>query len=241
MSCPLHTHTPGDPFVPVDYHMHTVYSDGESSIEAYIQRAVEMDLTEIAITDHVWRSSDWVQEYAADVRAIAEEYDIVAHVGLEAKVIDSAGNVDVAATDVETVDFVMGVVHRYQPEASPPNDDMLNFDAEAAAGRERDLTLALLRNETVDVVGHPTRTYYKFFFGEDTYTDYPEEYLHEILSVSKETNTPVEYNARLPKRIREELLQLYVDWGVPFISGSDSHHVDRLRKLDYQRLQNTLV
>lgn len=225
---------------PVDYHMHTTYSDGDSTIAEYVERARELGLEEIAITDHVWRSSDWVADYVEEVRAVADDTDLTVHVGLEAKVIDREGSVDVAPEDADRVDFVMGVVHRYRPNADPPHDDSCNYTPREATRHERDLTLALLENPTVDVVGHPTRNYHKFHYDEDA-PEYPDEYLETMIEKADSVGKPLEYNARLPAHIRERLLDYYVVAGLPFTVGSDSHHADRLKNLDHDGVTAALT
>jgi putative hydrolase len=236
----LQTHRVGDSVLPVDYHMHTDFSDGDSSISAYVETAREMGLSEIAITDHCWRRSDWIPDYVETIRAIDEEYDDISIlVGLEAKVIDRDGTIDVAPEDADQVDFVMGVVHRYQPEATEPYDDICNFDAEEAAELERDYTLELLSNPTVDVVGHPSRTYYKFF-NDKTTPHYPESYYIDMIQAATEAGKPLEYNARLPHHPRTMLLELYVEHEHGFTIGSDSHHADRLSNLNREEVAAAL-
>lgn len=224
----------------VDYHLHTTFSDGDSRIEEYVMAAEDHGLDEIAFTDHVWRSSDWLSEYVETIEEVKQETPIRIHVGVEAKVIDDAGRVDVAPEDADRVDFVMGVVHRYQPENEAPDDDLLNFDPDEAAARERDLTLAILENNTVDLVGHPSRTYYKFFYGDRTKEPYPTSHFEAMIARSKKTGTPLEYNARLPTKVRQRLLSLYGKHDVPFTIGSDSHHVARLENLDHAEIRNGL-
>lgn len=237
MTSPLCSFSSGSAYVRVDYHMHTYFSDGESSVQEYASKAQELGLEEIAITDHVWQSSEWVDEYVDEIDRVNQASSVVIHSGLEAKVIDTQGNVDVSPADAEKVDFIMGVVHRYQPAADEPEDDILNFSAAEAAVRERELTIALLQNEVVDVVGHPTRTYYKFFFGKGTSDHFPQEHLNEMIDASKATGTPLEYNARLPTEVRKRLLDLYVRSDVQFTVGSDAHQVDRLALLNHEPIR----
>lgn len=232
----LQTHRAGDGVHAVDYHMHTEFSDGDSPVSAYVETAREMGLSEIAITDHCWRSSDWIADYVETVRSLDEAYDDISVLaGLEAKVIDRDGTVDVAPEDAERVDFVMGVVHRYQPEAPEPYDDICNFDASKAAALERDYTREMLSNPTVDVIGHPSRTYYKFFYDEET-PHYPESHYVDMIEAAKAAGKPLEYNARLPRHPRRTLLDLYVEHDHGFTIGSDSHHVDRLANLDREEV-----
>jgi len=236
----LRTLRKSEDFTKVDYHMHTPFSDGDSGVDEYVKKASKLGLKEIAITDHVWCSSDWIDEYVDEINRAREEYSITIHAGVEAKVIDREGSVDVADEDAEKVDFVMGVVHRYRPEADEPYDDSLNFEPEEAACQERDLTLAMLKNPKVDLVGHPSRTYYKFHYNKET-PHFPEEYLQEMIDVAKSVGKPLEYNARLPEYIREKLLDMYIDRGLGFTIGSDSHRAERLENLDHDYIKKILV
>jgi histidinol phosphatase-like PHP family hydrolase len=211
--------------------MHTTYSDGESTVTEYAERAAELGLGEIAITDHVWRSTEWVTDYLETVRDVDTTHDVTIHAGVEAKVINKKGEVDVSEDDADAVDFVMGVVHRYRPESEPPYDDSCNFTPPEASRQERDLTLAMLENPTVDVVGHPTRNYYKFHYDDDA-PEFPDDYLEQMIEKAQEVNKPLEYNARLPDHIRERLLRHYIETGHEFTVGSDSHRAEELDNLD---------
>jgi len=235
----LQTFQSGKDFAKVDYHMHTVFSDGDNKVAKYVKKASELNLDEIAITDHVWRSSDWVDEYVDAIDEIREEYNMTVHAGLEAKVIDRDGRVDVSDEDAEKVDFVMGVVHRYRPEAEEPYDDSVNFKPEEAAGEERDLTLGMLENTKVDLIGHPSRTYYKFHYDKET-PHFPEEYVEDMIESAKNAGKPLEYNARLPKYIREKLLEMYIERDLGFTIGSDSHNIERLENLSHSHVKTKL-
>jgi histidinol phosphatase-like PHP family hydrolase len=165
MNSPLSTVTSESDVPLIDYHLHTRFSDGESTIDQYVQAAEERGIKEIAFTDHVWRSSEWVSDYVSKIHDARQRTNVVLHAGVEAKIVDENGRVDLAPEDADMLDFVMGVVHRYQPNNDPPRDDMLNFGPLEAAERECNLTRSLLENDLVDVVGHPSRTYYKFLQG----------------------------------------------------------------------------
>lgn len=221
--------------------MHTTYSDGESTVEDYVETARSMGLSEIAITDHCWRSSDWIADYVHEIQTIDDRYDDFSVLaGLEAKVIDDDGSVDVSPAAIDQVDFVMGVVHRYQPEASEPHGDLCGVDPAKAAERERDLTLALLSNPVVTVVGHPSRTYYKFHYSNET-PHFPRSHYIDIIDAANDVSKPLEYNARLPHDPRDTLLQLYVEHDHGFTIGSDSHCADSLSTLDRETVAERLT
>ncbi len=239
MPSDMRTFCEGDQYLKVDHHMHSKYSDGKSTIEEYINEAKKLGIKEIAITDHVWRSSDWVDEYIKEIEELREKNDLKLLAGLEAKVVDEDGSVDVSKEDSEKVDFIMGVVHRYRPEASEPVDDSLNLDPEEAAATERNLTIKMLDNPNVDLIGHPSRTYYKFHYGKET-PEFPDKYFKDMISKANEVGKPLEYNARLPSRVRQKLLQLYLDSNLSFTLGSDSHECGKLQNMDHEFLRKKI-
>ena len=47
----------------IDLHMHTTFSDGKNHIIEMIEMAEYLNLRQIAITDHIWRTSEWFDKY----------------------------------------------------------------------------------------------------------------------------------------------------------------------------------
>ena len=58
----------------IDLHMHTTYSDGKNSIEDMVKVAIELGLEKIAITDHIWRSSEWFDKYHNEIVSLRQKY-----------------------------------------------------------------------------------------------------------------------------------------------------------------------
>lgn len=216
----------------LDYHIHSLYSDGKDSIESCIRVACKRGLQEIAFTDHVWRTSNWVADYVAEIKRMRAEYpQIRILIGVEAKAIDHDGNVDVSRKIAQMVDFVMGVVHRYQPRVPY---DLAALGPSQAARQETLITLKLLENPQVTVVGHPTRTYYKFFYPRYTQDPFPDDLLDEIAVRARECGKLLELNCQFP--YQEQLLASYLRNGVEFTLGSDAHRAEDVGNTSYGML-----
>ena len=220
----------------VDFHMHSNFSDGQSTIEEYVISARSKGLEAIAITDHVWRSSEWVDKYVSEIKELQRKYDsIIILAGLEAKVIDLDGNVDVSEEDRDKVDFIMAVVHRFLPEEASPYNDLSKLAPGEAAELETELTIKLIRNPRVDIIGHFTRTYYKFHFGNRTKEEFPEQLIRKVVREAAKWQKPMEYGTTLPSK--DKLLRLCLKEGAPFTIGSDSHNAKDIGNIKYDELR----
>lgn len=237
--CPLRVFGKNTPIIPVDYHVHSNFSDGENTVEECIISARKKGLTEIALTDHVRKDSDWIDDYVSQIRSLARALKFKAIVGLEAKVVDFKGNVNISKGSKQKVDFVMGVVHRFLPDMDQPYNDILNLSADKASQLETELILKMITNPDVDVIGHPTRVYNKFFYlTGKTKKKFPGSLINKICTASLAFNKPLEYNPNFP--LNDKLLDAYLKLGVSFFLGTDSHNVNDLGSIDYKKLSESL-
>ncbi len=232
----MHVFTRGERIVPVDYHIHTTYSDGKSSIEEYILRAKEIGLKEIAITDHVWRISDWVDDYVNEIKELSEKHEFKVHAGLEAKAVDLDGNIDVSSSDRKKVDFVMGVVHRMLPDESEIND-LFNLEAAEIQQIEVELIERMI-SKGVDVVGHPMRVFYKYKNLRCLNCNPDIRFIERVAEFAANHDAILEWNAKLPDSIRT--LKLYVNKGCAFTLGTDAHKCDELAKGDFSKVNKVV-
>jgi histidinol phosphatase-like PHP family hydrolase len=186
----------------------------------------------MAFTDHVWRQSTWIGQYLDEINSLRRKNpDLRILAAVEAKAVDYDGNVDVAREAAQRMDYVMGVVHRYQPDVE---SDLAQLDPIKAAEMEAAITVRLLENPIVDVVGHPTRTYYKFFYHTYTQDPFPSDLLDKMAAKAKEQGKPLEMNGNLPHQ--ERLLASYLRYDVPFVLGSDAHRAEEVGSIEYDKL-----
>lgn len=222
------------PLLPTDYHIHTTYCDGSNTPEEYVQRAIQTGMKEIAFADHVWRTSDWVDDYVKEIYDLRKKYpQIRILAGVEAKALNRKGDIDASEDTIKKVDFVMGVCHRMLPLEVHPYNDLTNFSDEEAIKIETEASINLLRNDNVTFLGHPGRTYYKFF-----HKPFPEEALMKIVKEAKKLGKPLELNTNLPWVYT--FLETLIRENVSFVIGSDSHTVEEIGNIDYDNLSEVI-
>lgn len=138
----------------IDFHLHTDWTDGEDSIAAVHQAAVDAGLDTILFSEHGRKTSvDWFPDFAAKIRELPVK-PCRALVGVESKIEDRDGNIDVADEMVDAADLVMASVHRFPgPDGAPvPFEKM---DPNDVVEFEFQLSWAALSNPVIDILGHP--------------------------------------------------------------------------------------
>jgi len=84
-----------------DFHMHTNFTDGKSSVEEMIRAADKNGLEKIAITEHIRADSAWVNEYIDAVQQGRKNSACEVILGFETKLMDMNGTLDISK-DAET-------------------------------------------------------------------------------------------------------------------------------------------
>ena len=78
-----------------DYHVHSTFSDdAESTLAENLAAAATAGLREIRLTDHVRRATTWVPDFLAAVAAEPRDPSLAVFTGVEAKLLDATGAVD---------------------------------------------------------------------------------------------------------------------------------------------------
>jgi len=206
-----------------DYHIHTKYTDGLSTIPEYIQCAIRSGLKEIAFTEHVRINSSWYNHFVSEVEAVRENYKGILTVfhGIETKVLNENGNLDASEEMLSRAEIILGAVHRY-PGSTDANLFGKHQSPEDSALVEFLLSKALLENPHVDVLAHPGGIYSRRFN-----ESLPANYLEAILHLANRNKKAVEINSSYLKDIPFNAgLFKEID---PLVSlGSDSHNINQL-------------
>ncbi len=224
----------------MDLHMHSNFSDGKNSLEEMIEAAIELGYDAIAITDHVWVTSDWVTEYAKRISQLKETYrsQIMLLSGIEAKVTNLNGNIDAHPSFFSMVDLVLGSMHRIPK--SKGYYHLSNLRQSAVKGSTIEPSSIskkshnqivdhwfqafsnMLRNPHVDIVAHPLAELKEFGI---MLSDGQKE---EVAKLLVESGKIIEFNVRhqVPDQV---LLNFLVLHDVPLTISSDSHSVTDLK------------
>jgi HisJ family histidinol phosphate phosphatase len=204
-------------------HLHSNFSDGENSIEEMTKTAIQLGLKQISFTDHVRRTTEWLDDFIKEIRRVKKKYpQIKIYSGIEAKVIDLNGNIDAKKEFFEKVDLVLGAIHRI-----PKGKEEYLLAEEILADKKRALDLwfksmmKLLENDNVDIITHPTSILKKYSIRV------PKSLKEEIAKSAKKHKKTFEINRkhRVPD---EDFIAILKNEKVSFVHGSDSHSTGEL-------------
>lgn len=78
-----------------DAHVHSTYSDGKHDIETNVRTAREHGLSSIGLVDHVRRDTNWLPDFVVAVGRLSARSRVAVRCGVEAKMLDELGNLDI--------------------------------------------------------------------------------------------------------------------------------------------------
>ena len=194
-----------------DWHVHTNYTDGKSTIFEYCEQAEKNGLELIAFTEHVRRNLDYnFDDFVAEVYSAKDKFDLEILVGCEAKVLDIKGTLDVSEEVLKECEVVLGAFHRFEP---------IEKKAYLIALKN------MLSNPDVDIWAHPT-----LFAKKNKFTLSTKD-IRDISTLSLKYNVLIEKNMKynVPDRVFREIASKA---GCKFVNGSDAHQVNELLKLE---------
>lgn len=203
-------------FVNRDLHLHTSRTDGKNTIVEMVAAARGCGLSEIAITDHVRRSSEWFADHARDIRAQSSA-DLAVAVGLETKILDARGSLDATTAMLAEADIVLGSVHRF-PDGSGGLLEFTTLTPHEIIETEMSMALTLVRSSAIDVLAHPGGMSQRWV------GTFPEAHYRVLLEEAKQRAVAVELSSSYITDLRSFMaLCREVD---PLVSvGSDAHRV----------------
>lgn len=199
-----------------DLHLHTNYTDGTASIYEMAEQAQNRGVTEILFSEHVRHTSTYFPEFAAQVRATDFE-GVKIFVGVEAKVLNPDGQLDLSAETAAMCDAIIGSVH------SPPGDGTTaaswsKMNPQDALALEFKLAAAIVTSSPAHVLGHPLGMCITKFQLQ------PLEELSELARLCAVHGKAFELNPRYCANV-EAWLQIVTEANCPVSIGSDAHKV----------------
>lgn len=207
-----------------DLHVHSTFSDGRSTPEEIVERAVLKGYRQIAVVDHVRRSSDWLDRFADEMERLKRAYSgrIRLYSGIEAKVIDLDGNIDAVPEFFRKVDLVLAAFHRI-PAGSDEylTDDQIALDGKRALDCWFKAKMNVLENPHVHIIAHPTailkRKGILLSISRKEAIARKAALCHKVFEINRKYQVP-----------DAEFLHLLRTNGVRLCFGSDSHSADEL-------------
>jgi UDP-hydrolysing UDP-N-acetyl-D-glucosamine 2-epimerase len=206
-----------------DFHIHTKQTDGENTGLEMINQAKKLNLSSIAFTEHVNNSTDWYHDFFHHIDELRNKVDTDILIGIEVKPLDFKGTLDVSKDIIEKSEITIGSVHRYcDGKGGLINiHDIEQLGEKNAAYIEFKLSMGLLQNNQIDVLGHPFGVYSKFF------NKFQEEYMEELIVESFKKGIAFEINTKYNAH-KDKIFKLLRKIN-PYISiGSDAHDISEI-------------
>ena len=101
-----------------DFHVHSTFSDGASTLAENVQVARERGLRTLCLVDHVRRDTLWLPEFTAAVDSFRDQSGPRILSGVEAKILDSSGQLDVPPS-LAGIDVVLIADHQFPADNGP--------------------------------------------------------------------------------------------------------------------------
>ena len=226
-----------DPLARSDYHVHSTFSDDAvSTLAENIAAAESKKLDTVRLIDHVRASTTWVPEFLAAVAAeeIPEQLEVLT--GVEAKMMDVTGRLDIPA-DLGDLTVVIAD-HQFPGLDGPWSPDETkqrlasDLSADDAMQLLFDAYFAAMRGRPGSQLAHPFSIVDKIGLGRmDATTDQAAEFV----AVAVETNTLVEVNQKWGvSRVLPLRQLLAVD---RIVMASDAHVASDVGRYDREVLQ----
>jgi len=220
-----------------DYHVHTSFSDDAvDTPAANLAAAVDAGLTTLCLVDHVRADTTWVPVQVAVVRDLAARTPLTLLAGVEAKILDASGALDLPA-DADLVDHVLVADHQFPSESGPLAPSVVAEQIARGDRRAGDVVVQLvdamvcaLHRVERPVLAHPFSLLPKMGLDEAAVSD---TLLHHLAAGARSAGALVEVNEKWDcpgPRLAEALARR----GVRLVAGSDSHRcvdVGRYRRV----------
>jgi putative hydrolase len=186
-----------------DFHVHSTFSDDAvSTLAENIAAASTRGLRELRLVDHVRRDTAWVPEFLAAVRAENVPEGLIVHSGVEAKILDSTGALDIPVDLVigkDGVDAVLIADHQFPGigGAWSPREAREKLDAGLAVQDALDIlitaTIAAMESVPAAQLAHCFSILPKIGLDE---SELSEEHLAAWAEAAARTGTLIEVNEK---------------------------------------------
>jgi putative hydrolase len=209
-----------------DWHTHSSLTGGADTWEDMAAAASVAGLSTLGASDHVRRETSWLPEYVARIRALDGRDNLRVMCGVEAKILDASGRLDIPAA-APPLDYVLVADHQFPSADGPHSPDSVRARIEAdpaAAGDVIDtLVVAICKAVALSpapaVVAHLFSILPKVGIGEDAVSD---EHLQALAAACVNAGAAVEINEkwRCPS---VTVVRGLAALGVRIVAGSDAH------------------
>lgn len=219
-----------------DYHIHTVYSDGRSVPDDYIEAAVNAGLSEIGFSDHLallrgtegWSMTiETIDHYIKHIETLRENTsNLKIRTSFEVDYFPDKEDEIRDFLSPLSLDYIIGAVHYM-------GDNTVEYGPEFYQGKNFDrlfetyfdLVISAVASEIFDIIGHCDLI--RIFGSKPTFD--PEPYYRSLARAMKKHNVVFEVNTNGRNRPLADFypdrkyLYIFKEENVPVCVNSDAH------------------
>ena len=126
-----------------DYHVHSVFSDGVSTVDENVVVARDRGLRTLCLVDHVRAGTGWVPDFVRAVWPLRALAGIHVMAGVEAKILDRAGRLDLPE-NIDGIDLVLIADHQFPGGTGPVDPRDMREALESGQARAPDVITCLV-------------------------------------------------------------------------------------------------
>lgn len=211
-----------------EYHSHTTYSDGKTSMEEMVKEAIRLGYETYGISDHGYMHQFFGVKYEDypkmrdEIDRLQEKYpNIKLLLGVEANILDDRGNIDVDDHVLKYVDYVMAGYHfgskvkNFRGLRNHANNYTKIFGSREIDYNTNGLINAM-KNNDLFILTHPG--------------DKGAISTIDVAKAAQQTNTVLEINAHHGHLSLHQLMEVK-NIDIKFSVGSDAHRPEHLKHI----------
>jgi putative hydrolase len=218
-----------------DNHVHSTFSDGKGTIAENVAAAEALGLQRLTCVDHVRADTAWAPAFVAAVREADQRTEIELRCGLEAKLLDTEGNLDIPP-DLGGADYIYAADHQVPLASGPTHPREVKAAIESGETRALDVLEAIItatanavdRHENV-VIAHLFSVLPKIGLAE---AEVPADLVARLAAVADRNGARIEIDERwsCPGAVT---LAPFLEREVPILLSTDSHRPEAIGRYDY--------
>lgn len=233
MSTPL----PTEP-IREDMQVHSTFSDGKDTIEANVRAAEAIGLRRMTCMDHVRVDTAWLPEYVAEVQRVRSLTDVELIIGIEAKLLDTTGTLDMPPDDQipAGVQVVYAADHQVAMDGGVRHPDAVRAGLESGELSPAEVFSALITS-TRECLDSPRAIVIAHFFSilpklGLVEADAPLDEIEALAAECARTGQRIEVNERYHSP-SARTLRPFIERDVPLLVSTDSHRADTIGRYDH--------
>lgn len=217
-----------------DYHTHTPYSHGKNSIFENAEKAKELGLKQIGISDHGFSHVAFgvrrrqIVSYAKECKEASKKYGIEVLVGIESNICGIGGKADLSKKDFENFDIYLCGKHVFVWYSTFKDfikygggnfffDKFGKNPSQALIKQNTEAYINTIKNNPIDAITHLNYLC-------------PANAL-EVAKCASDYGTYIELNSKKCHLTDEELAEIAEKTEARFIINSDAHSAQRVGEI----------